>query len=88
MTARIEPLATGPRVPDHWELIDGEELTMAGIGHGFEGTVGWRLAHPDPWFDNQVAGLELDGRQAAFTLDKAVPDDSDPRLERVFDRAL
>jgi hypothetical protein len=50
--------------------------------------VGWRLAHPEPWFDNQVAGLELEGRAAFFTLDKAVPDSSDPRLERVFERAL
>jgi hypothetical protein len=50
--------------------------------------VAWRLAHREPWFDNQVAGLEIDGPNAAFTLDKAVPDGSDPRLERVFDRAL
>jgi hypothetical protein len=50
--------------------------------------VDWRLAHPEPWFDNQVAGIRIDGRRASFTLDKAVPDQSDPRLERVFERAL
>ena len=36
--------------------------------------VRWRLVHPEPWFDNQVATLQLDGRRASFTLDKAVPD--------------
>jgi hypothetical protein len=51
--------------------------------------VRWRLTHPEPWFDNQVATLELDGAHAAFALDKAVPDGGeDPRLERVFERPL
>jgi hypothetical protein len=50
--------------------------------------IDWRLVHPEPWFDNQVARIDVDGRHAAFTLDKAVPDESDPRLERVFERAL
>jgi hypothetical protein len=50
--------------------------------------VGWRLTHPDPWFDNQVASLELEGREACFRLDKAIPDPTNPRLERVFDRPL
>jgi hypothetical protein len=48
----------------------------------------WRLVHPSPWFDNQVAGIQIDGRHASFMLDKAVPDEADPRLERVFERAL
>jgi YD repeat-containing protein len=51
--------------------------------------VRWRLTHDDPWFDNQVATLSLDGERARFALDKAVPDGGrDPRLERVFERAL
>jgi PhoD-like phosphatase len=50
--------------------------------------VGWRLAHDDPWFDNQVATLSVSDGHAAFTLDKAVPDTQDPRLERVFERHL
>jgi YD repeat-containing protein len=51
--------------------------------------VRWRLTHDEPWFDNQVATLELDGDRAAFLLDKAVPDGGeDPRLERVFERPL
>jgi hypothetical protein len=42
-----------------------------------------------PWFDNQVATLELDGRQAAMLLDKAVGGgDEEPCLERVMERRL
>jgi hypothetical protein len=42
-----------------------------------------------PWFDNQVATLELDGRHAAMLLDKVVgPGDEEPRLERVMERRL
>ncbi len=51
--------------------------------------VRWRLTHEDPWFDNQVATLALDGERAAFALDRAVPDGGhDPRLERVYERPL
>jgi hypothetical protein len=53
--------------------------------------VGWRLAHDAPWYTNQVAALELDGRRATFVLEKAIPPDDgegEPRLERVFDRPI
>ena len=36
-------------------------------------TCSWRLAHEKPWFNNQVAWLELDGRRATFVLEKALP---------------
>jgi hypothetical protein len=45
----------------------------------------WRLVHDGPWFDNQVAWIELHGREASFALEKALPDGS---LERVFRRSL
>ena len=35
--------------------------------------VRWRLAHDKPWFNNQVAWLDLDGRRATFVLEKALP---------------
>jgi hypothetical protein len=53
--------------------------------------VQWRLAHEKPWFNNQVASLELDGRRATFVLEKAIPPDDgkgEPRLERVFERPI
>jgi hypothetical protein len=51
----------------------------------------WRLAHDAPWFDNQVAWLEIEGREATFVLEKALPvggDHGGVRMERVFSRSL
>ena len=53
--------------------------------------VRWRLAHDQPWFNNQVAWLELDGRRATFVLERALPPDDgngDPRMDRVFERSI
>ena len=53
--------------------------------------VGWRLAHETPWFNNQVAWIELDGRRAKFVLVKALPPDDatgQPVMERVFECSL
>jgi hypothetical protein len=53
-----------------------------------EEAVTWRIEE-GPWFDNQVATIELDGRHAWMVLDKVVePDDGPPRLERVMRRRL
>ena len=54
-------------------------------------SVRWRLAHERPWFNNQVARLELDGRRAMFVLERAVPPEDgigEPELECVFRRTL
>ena len=48
----------------------------------------WRLAE-GPCFDNQVASLRLDGREALMRLDKTVPGkDEERRLDCVFERRL
>jgi hypothetical protein len=48
----------------------------------------WRLAE-GPFFDNQVASLRLDGREALMQLDKTVPgDDEERRLDCVFECRL
>jgi hypothetical protein len=53
-----------------------------------EEPVTWSIEE-GPWFDNQVAMLELDGRRAWMELEKVVePDDGTPRLERVMRRRL
>ena len=49
--------------------------------------VRWRLAHEEPWFNNQVAMLEMEGRRADFVLEKAVPGD-DVRMEEVFSHPI
>ena len=51
--------------------------------------VRWRFVHDEPWFDNQVATLELDGRRATMRLEKTEPGQDDGlRLESVFERSL
>jgi len=49
------------------------------------------IAHEKPWFNNQVASLELEGRRATFVLEQAIPPEDgkgEPRLERVFRRPI
>ena len=51
--------------------------------------VRWRFMHDEPWFDNQVCFLELDGRRARLWLQKTVPGEGDGHnLETVFEREL
>jgi hypothetical protein len=51
--------------------------------------VRWRFTHPEPWFDNQVCFIELDGRRSRLWLQKTVEEDGDGyRLETVFEREL
>jgi PhoD-like phosphatase len=53
--------------------------------------VRWRYVHDEPWFDNQVARLELDGRRARLMLEKTLPPDGDEGsldLEEVFTHEL
>jgi hypothetical protein len=60
----------------------GEALARA-AGVGDDG-VRWTIDE-GPWFDNQVATLELDGRSAWMALDRAVGQAGAPaRLERVM----
>ncbi len=48
----------------------------------------WRVGH-DPWFDNQVATLTIEGRSSKLRVEKASPDEwSDPELDIVFERRL
>jgi hypothetical protein len=53
--------------------------------------VRWRLAHERPFFDNQVASLEIDGRRIDLRLEKTTAadhDHGDPGLETVLERRL
>ncbi len=51
--------------------------------------VSWRLTHDEPWFENHVATLQLDGRHAKITFEKATLEDSGgPGLREIFERRL
>jgi hypothetical protein len=49
----------------------------------------WRLTHAEPWFENQVATLELEGRSARIIFEKAITDTSGmPALRKLYERRL
>jgi phosphodiesterase/alkaline phosphatase D-like protein len=51
--------------------------------------MGWKLADEGPYFDNQVATIRLDGREAHFKLDKTIEgEDAQRELDNVFERRL
>jgi hypothetical protein len=55
----------------------------AGVGSP---PVGWRMVHDEPWFDNQVGTLRLEGRRARLKLEKV--SGADPELHEVFSHEL
>jgi hypothetical protein len=60
------------------ELLTHALAKTAGVR---EPEMGWRLAgEREPWFDNQVGTLELDGRRARLIVEKTVPNDDDEPL--------
>jgi len=68
-------------------LLAGRLLARAaGVG---DPPVRWRFTHDEPFFDNQVCFLELDGRRARLWLQKTVPEEDEGfSLETVFERDL
>ena len=81
------PAESADGMPYHAQW--SQELRLAGVR---DPNVRWRYVHDKPWFDNQVATLELDARRARLVIEKTLPSE-DPehpalRLERVFDREL
>ncbi|HKH20557.1 MAG TPA: alkaline phosphatase D family protein [Gammaproteobacteria bacterium] len=51
--------------------------------------ISWHLVHEEPWFDNQVAILELSNSEVRFRIDKPIPTEAGgPRLEEVFNYCL
>jgi hypothetical protein len=75
-----------------WKRPSGALVRVLAKGAGVpDPDVRWRLAHDEPWFNNQVAWLELEGRRAKFVLEKALPPHDgrgEPRMERVFERSI
>jgi PhoD-like phosphatase len=58
------------------------------VGIGEEG-IDWHLTHDRLWFENQVATLKIEGRQAILTFEKAVLDTSgEPDLRKLYEHYL
>jgi hypothetical protein len=68
------------------QLVGRTLARSAGVG---DPPVRWRFTHDDPWFDNQVCFLELDGRRSRLWLQKTAPGQDDGFvLHTVFERQL
>ncbi len=69
------------------ELLTHALARTAGVR---EPEMRWRLAGGrEPWFDNQVGTLELEGRRAKLIIEKTVPnDDDEPLLDTALDCCL
>jgi len=58
---------------------------LAGVG---DEPLTWRLTHDAPFFDNQVATLELEGPRATITFEGAVLNGKEPGLKKLYSRRL
>jgi hypothetical protein len=69
-----------------FELFTRTLARLAGVR---DASIGWRMTGDGPWFDNQVATLEVDARAITMRLEKAVPvDEDEARLECVLEQPL
>jgi hypothetical protein len=74
--ARTKPVALATRLLARLAGVLREPLT-------------WRLTHEAAFFDNQIATLKLEGRNATITFEKAVRDASqEPALVKLYERRL
>ena len=62
---------------------------LAGLAGVEKECLAWRLTHDEPFFDNQISTLDLDGRGATITLEAATLDSSgEPALKGLYRRRL
>ncbi len=68
------------------ELAGRSLARLVGIG---EEELSWRMIHGEPWFENQIATLKLEGRRAKLTFEKAILDTSEePNLQKLYEQDL
>jgi PhoD-like phosphatase len=80
--ARLQRL--GWTKPGEW--VGRALARLAGIE---EEGVSWRLTHERLWFENQIATLKLEGRQATLTFEKAALDGSgEPGLQKIHEHRV
>jgi hypothetical protein len=85
------PLDSNEKRAIRLALTGGAELVgraLARAARVEDESLTWEIAD-GPWFDNQVATLDLDGRRCTFLLEKAVGGENGlPRLQQVAARRL
>ena len=85
------PLDSNERRAIKLAMTRGAELVGRGLARAArveDEPLTWEIAD-GPWFDNQVAWLDLDGRRCTFRLERAVGAGEElPRLEQVAVRCL
>lgn len=68
------------------ELVGKTLARLAGAG---ETKLRWKLLHDEPWFDNHISTMKLNGREARITVEKTVlEDEGAPRLHTILKRKL
>ena len=68
------------------ELAGRALARLAGLS---DPEIRWSLTHGSLWFENQIASLELNGRQATLVFEKAVLGGSgEPGLEKIYEYHL
>jgi hypothetical protein len=60
---------------------------LARAAHVRRPTIRWRIA-PGPSFENQIATVTVQARNAELRIDKAVPNQGDPTLQTVLQHQL
>jgi PhoD-like phosphatase len=64
------------------------ELVASTTGARLPEEIAWEITD-GPWYDNQIATLEVEGRSAHLTVERALPEaEGPPRLEAVLDTQL
>jgi PhoD-like phosphatase len=63
-------------------------LVAATTGAKLPSEIAWRITD-GPWYENQIATIETNGRAARLTIERAMPEaEGPPRLEPVLDKQL
>jgi hypothetical protein len=72
------------------KLFAGMAKAMARAAGARDHAIRWRpIDGTGPWFNNQLATLDLDGRSAHFRLERPIPGDpGSPQLEQLANRQL
>ncbi|MBA2692345.1 MAG: alkaline phosphatase family protein, partial [Rubrobacter sp.] len=68
------------------EAIGKTLSRLAGVK---ETKIRWHLLEREPWFDNHISTMKIEGREARITVEKTMPEEAGgPELREVLSRRL